>query len=97
MENTDIQNEVRKHLIYRCENVGTQRYTARVMREACGKWVPFTTTRTDGSKERPWIAECPECGKRARMRHRAKLYSPTRFEAEAAAAKKNRRTGGVSE
>jgi hypothetical protein len=93
MENTGIQEQVRQHLVYRCENVGTQRYTARVIKVGCGRYQPFSTTRKEGSKTRPWIAKCPECGKKSRMRHREVLRFETRAEAEAAAAKKNRRKG----
>lgn len=65
----------KRHLIYRCEITGGQKYTKREVSSGCGCWTVHSTTRmtTPSYKEdqiRPWIATCKYCGKKSRMRTR---------------------------
>jgi hypothetical protein len=67
--------KIKRHLIYRCEIAGGQKYTKREVSSGCGCWTVHSTTRmtTPTYKEdqiRPWIAVCPKCGKKSRMRTR---------------------------
>ena len=67
------QTRTKRHLIYRCEIAGGQKYTAR--KASSGGQSVHSTTRmtTPTYKEdqiRPWIAVCNKCGKKSRVRTR---------------------------
>ena len=90
------QTRTKRHLIYRCEIAGGQKYTARAVNSGCGYWIVHSTTRltTPTYKEdqiRPWIAVCNKCGKKSRMRTRdePKNCFETREKAIVEAARRN--------
>ena len=94
--------KIKRHLIYRCEITGGQKYTKREVSSGCGCWTVHSTTRmtTPSYKEdqiRPWIAVCKYCGKKSRMRTRDEPIHEfaTRDAAVVEAARRNDMEGNT--
>ena len=86
----DRPAQTRMTVLYRCESIGRSD-GIRVLKPPCGRWITLTTTKREGTREKPWFGICPFCSKKSRMRHRELIWYQDKNEAKAEAYRRNLR------